>query len=137
MTTSRSGPHAMPDFDAADVALPEVMARNEETVRAGFWPKLARGLAGMPFAEHAVAAWYVAFDSRTPLRARGILLAALAYFVMPFDLVPDFILGLGFTDDLTVLITAIGLIRTHMRDEHRQKARETLARLRRGDRPAA
>ena len=107
-----------------------VLARNEETVRDGFWPKLAKVLANIPFAEEAVAAYYCAFDGATPLKVKGILLAALAYFVMPIDIVPDFILGLGFTDDMTVLITAISLIRTHMRPEHRDKARAALAHLR-------
>ncbi len=78
------------------------------------------------FAEHAVAAWYCAFDPTTPLRAKGIILAALAYFVLPLDVLPDALLGLGFTDDMTVLLTAISLIRTHMKPEHYDKARETL-----------
>jgi uncharacterized membrane protein YkvA (DUF1232 family) len=106
------------------------IARNEDTVREGFWAKLTKVLANVPFAEEAVAAYYCAFDSATPLKVRGILLAALAYFIMPVDIVPDFILGLGFTDDMTVLITAISLISTHMTPMHRDRARGTLARLR-------
>lgn len=123
----------MTEFDAGRAVVPAVMARNEETVRSGFWPKLKRVLAQVPFAEDAVAAWYCAFDPQTPLKVRGMLLAALAYFVLPFDLVPDMIAGLGFTDDLSVLLTAIGLVQAHLRPEHRRKAHETLARLRRGE----
>ena len=66
----------------------------------------------------------------TPLKVKGILLAALAYFVLPIDIVPDFILGLGFTDDLTVLVTAFSLIRTHMRPDHYDRAQQTIRRLR-------
>jgi uncharacterized membrane protein YkvA (DUF1232 family) len=118
------------EFDSARAQLPEVISRNEETVRAGFWPKLKRVLSRVPFAEDAVAAWFCAFDPQTPLRVRGILLAALAYFVLPFDAVPDMILGLGFTDDLTVLMTAIALVGAHMRPEHRRQAQQTLERMR-------
>lgn len=107
-----------------------VLARNEDTVRSGFWPKLARVLASVPFAEDAVAAYYCAFDRNTPLKVKGILLAALAYFIMPIDAIPDILLGLGFTDDMAVLFTAISMIRTHMKPEHRDKARETLDKLR-------
>ena len=107
-----------------------VIARNEDTVRAGFWPKLARVLAAVPFADEAVAAYYCALDRQTPLRVKGILLAALAYFIMPFDAVPDIFLGLGFTDDMAVLFTAISMIRGHMKPEHRDKARQALDRLR-------
>ena len=59
-----------------------VITGDEETVRDGFWPKLAKVLANIPFAEDAVAAYYCAFDSRTPLRVKGTLLAALVYFIM-------------------------------------------------------
>ncbi len=110
-----------------------VVMRHEETVRQGFWPKLALMLARVPFAEEVVAAYYCAFDPATPRKAKGILLAALAYFILPIDVVPDFILGLGFTDDMAVLLTSLNVIRTHMNENHRDKAREALARLRRGE----
>jgi len=110
-----------------------VLTRQEETVKQRFWPKLARVLASLPFAEDVVAAYYCAFDPVTPRKAKGILLAALAYFILPFDVVPDFILGLGFTDDMAVLFTALNVIRTHMNESHRERAREALARIRRGE----
>ena len=49
---------------------------------------------------------------------------------MPIDAIPDFLLGLGFTDDMAVLFTAVSMIRSHMKPEHREKAREALDRLR-------
>ena len=110
------------------------LTKNEERVRQGFWSKLGQVLANAPFAETAVAAYYCAFDQATPLKVKGILLAALAYFILPLDVVPDFILGLGFTDDMAVLFTAINLIRTHLTDEHRARARLALDKLRRGER---
>jgi uncharacterized membrane protein YkvA (DUF1232 family) len=117
--------------------LPMVLARNEETVRDRFWPKLVRFLTHIPFAEEAVAAYYCAFDPATPIKAKAILLAALAYFILPFDAIPDFVVGLGFTDDMAVLFTAITLIRSHMTDEHRSRAQETVRRLRAGEAPPA
>ena len=113
-----------------------VLTSNEQTVRSGFWPKLGRVAASVPFAEDAVAAYYCAFDRATPLKAKGILLGALAYFVLPVDAIPDFILGFGFTDDMAVLVAAIGMIRAHMKPEHYDKARETLDRLKRGEKLA-
>ncbi len=104
-------------------------SNNEQTVQAGFWPKLARNFARVPFASEAVAAWYAAFDPATPVRVKGTLLAALAYFVLPFDVIPDFLLGLGFTDDLAVLVTAISMVRGHITDKHRDRAREKLAEV--------
>ena len=101
---------------AADTAQ---FARNEATVRRGFWEKARRTLGRVPFTEDAVAAFYCATDSATPLAIRATLLGALAYFVLPFDVVPDFLLGLGFTDDAAAA-------RMHISDSHRRQARAWL-----------
>jgi uncharacterized membrane protein YkvA (DUF1232 family) len=107
------------------------MARDDEqAVKQNFWPKLQQNLARIPFAEDAVAAWYCANDTKTPLKVKGTLVAALAYFILPFDIVPDFILGLGFTDDLAVLMTAMTLVRNHVTQDHRNRAHETINGLR-------
>ena len=109
------------------------LIRDEAKVKETFFPKLARVLAQVPFAEDLVAAYYCAFDQATPMKAKGILIGALAYFILPFDMVPDLVLVLGFTDDLAVLLAALNVVRTHMTEAHRQRARETLARLRAGE----
>ena len=119
-----------PDFDGDNIIMPGTVDRNEDTVRTGFWSKLKHNLARVPLADQVVAAYYAAFDPATPFRSKAMLLAALAYFVMPFDVIPDFILGFGFTDDMTVLLTAFGLIRTHVTDAHRERAKETVETLR-------
>jgi len=108
------------------------VARNEDTVKRRFFPKLKRVLARIPFAEQAVAAYYCAFDPATPLKAKAILIGALAYFILPVDMVPDAILGLGFTDDMAVLLAAFNVVRTHITQAHRDQARETINRLRDG-----
>lgn len=108
------------------------VVREEFEVREKFFPKLARVLARVPLAEELVAAYYAAFDRATPLKAKGILIGALAYFVLPVDTLPDFILGLGFTDDMAVLLAAFNVVRTHVTEDHRRRARETVSRLRAG-----
>ena len=109
-----------------EILLPARMAHNERIVREGFWRKLRRALGRIPFAEDAVAAFYCATDGQTPLHARAILLAAIAYFVLPIDVIPDAIAGLGFTDDATVLATAITVAGAHIRPQHRDAARRVL-----------
>jgi uncharacterized membrane protein YkvA (DUF1232 family) len=59
------------------------------------------------------------------------LLGALAYFVLPFDFVPDMLPVIGFTDDAAVLATAIRVVAAHIMPEHRDAARRALARARR------
>jgi uncharacterized membrane protein YkvA (DUF1232 family) len=103
---------------------------DEQNVRQNFWLKLQQNLARVPFADEVLAAWFCATDTKTPLKVKGTLFGALAYFILPFDIIPDVILGLGFTDDLAVLVTAMTLVRNHISQEHRDRARDTIARLR-------
>src|ERR1700738_436404 len=79
---------------------------DEKLVRDGFWQKARKTLGRVPFTEDAVAAFHCATDNATPLALRVTLFGALAYFVMPFDIIPDFIAGLGYTDDAAVLLAA-------------------------------
>lgn len=109
-----------------------VATADEFEVKQKFFPRLARVLARVPLADELVAAYYAAFDRATPLKAKGILIGALAYFILPADAVPDIVLGLGFTDDMAVLLAAYNIVRNHVTDEHRRRARETIARIRAG-----
>lgn len=114
------------ELESPNVSLPATVMRNEKTVREGFWRKMARVAGKIPFAEDATAAWFCARDPETPLRVKATLLAALAYFVLPVDAIPDFIAGFGFTDDATVLMAAIGLVSSHLKPGHRALARKAL-----------
>ena len=101
---------------------------NTDTVdHKTFWGKIRRTAGKVPFADEAVAMWFCARDPATPTRVKAILLSALAYFVLPFDAVPDLLAGLGFTDDLAVIIAAIRAVRPHVTDAHRAQAREALS----------
>ena len=113
-------------MDPEDTQLPAIVARNERIVRDGFWKKLLKLAGRVPFVDDAAAAYFCATDPATPAKVRGILLAALAYFVLPFDAVPDFIAGFGFTDDAAVLAMALSLVARHVTPEHRAKARAAL-----------
>lgn len=115
---------------------PELI-RNEETVRRNFWQKARRTLGRVPFIEDAVAAFYCASDGATPLPIRATLFGALAYFVLPFDAIPDLLLGLGFTDDAAILVAAFTAARMHITEAHRARARAWLLKeqARTGTRP--
>jgi uncharacterized membrane protein YkvA (DUF1232 family) len=109
------------------LADPAMLARNQAAVEAGFWAKFKRLAARLSFSHDLLAAYFCAFDRDTPVRVRAILLAALAYFVLPTDAIPDIIAGLGFTDDATVLATVIGIVSAHIRPSHRNRAADVLA----------
>ncbi len=100
--------------------------RRERRVRECIWRTVRRAAAHVPFMDEVVAGYFCALDEKTPTRVRGTLLAALAYFVLPLDFVPDFILGLGFTDDVSVLLAALGAVRANVTPAHRAAARQVL-----------
>ncbi|MFN7056980.1 YkvA family protein [Hyphomonas sp.] len=108
-----------------DIYLPKSICRNERRAQ-GLLPKIGKFASQLPFADDLVAAWFCARDPLTPTKAKAVLFAAAAYFVMPVDLIPDAIVGLGFTDDATVLATALSVVGAHVTERHRAMARKAL-----------
>jgi len=102
---------------------------DESVFRHHFWRKTCRVAASIPFAEDLLAAYYCAFDRSTPLPVKTSLIGALAYFVLPADIVPDILPVFGFTDDAAILATTIRLVASHIRPEHRIAAKNRLAEL--------
>jgi uncharacterized membrane protein YkvA (DUF1232 family) len=105
---------------------PEAYAEDRGRVETGFWAKVRKTLGQVPFVEEAVAAYYCAIDRDTPLQVKAIIMGALAYFVLPTDMIPDFIATMGFIDDAAVFYAALRVVAPHIKDRHRDKARETL-----------
>ncbi len=108
---------------------PRKLARDERRVNRGFWRKLRRVLGRIPFAEDLLAAYYCATDGATPSWVKAVLMGAVAYFVLPADLLPDFIAVLGFTDDASVLMAALSAVGGHIREPHRERAKAKLGEL--------
>lgn len=110
----------------------EKLAGDRDRLRREFSRKIKRVASRLPFAEDLLAAFYCAFDAQTPRHVQAALLGALAYFVLPFDAVPDMLPLLGFGDDAAVLATALKMLSGHIRPEHREAARAKLADPRAG-----
>lgn len=106
---------------------PEEAEAKQARVRARFWSTVKKAISSVPFIGEVVAAYYAMLDPTTPTSARLTLIAALAYFVAPFDFVPDIILGIGFLDDASVLAAAIAAVSGSIKEEHREAARRALA----------
>ena len=82
---------------------------------------------------YARVVWGIVRDPRTPIGLKGLLLAALAYVVMPVDLIPDAIPILGQADDLTVLLLVLDMFIQNappeVRAEHTTRAKNGTADL--------
>jgi uncharacterized membrane protein YkvA (DUF1232 family) len=117
-------------IDPARALVPAVRRLNERRVARGFWPKIRRAAAHVPFAADALAVWYCARDDDTPSTAKGMMLAALAYFVLPTDALPDFLPMLGYSDDAAVFAALLGVVGKNLKPRHRAAAREAIVRIR-------
>jgi uncharacterized membrane protein YkvA (DUF1232 family) len=129
----------MENIKFGEILLPgdeETQTRREKIVRRKFWPALRRAIRYVPFSRDVVAAFYCALDPQTPTRVRGILLAALAYFIMPFDIIPDFLAVIGYSDDVAVLAAAFRMVSGHIRESHYEAADRALADERDVSKPA-
>ena len=116
-------------LDPSRALVPSVQRVNEMRVSKGFWPKVRRTAARIPFAKQVVSVYYSARDPETPMAAKGIMMGGLAYFILPLDAIPDIFAGIGFTDDAAVFAALMAVIGRNLKPRHRQAAREFLARL--------
>ncbi len=96
---------------------------------SGFWNKVKKyaKVAGKSVLEPALKMYHASRDSDTPIWAKTTIIGALGYFISPLDLIPDIAPVVGYSDDLGVLTAALAAVASHIKEEHTQKAKETLA----------
>jgi uncharacterized membrane protein YkvA (DUF1232 family) len=116
-------------FSAEEMAEIRRSLRDEARFGAEFMARLKRVAARIPFAEDLLAAWICTRDPATPRRVRMTLLAALGYFVLPVDALPDIMPILGFTDDAAVIAAALAAVAGSITPVHREQARKVMAEL--------
>lgn len=116
-------------LDPAKALVPQTVRVNEERVREGFLPKIRKVAAKVPFAADALSIWWAARDPETPMAAKGMMLAALAYFVLPTDAIPDILPALGFTDDAAVFAALMAILGKTLKPRHKDAAQAFLQRL--------
>ena len=113
---------------ASDDVLDQTMQAPDEKT---FWRKMKNSVkkAGEEIAVMGIKSWLAMADSNTSVRHKAILGGALAYFVLPTDMVPDVLVGVGFTDDMAALTLAANSVGNAITDEHEEQAREKLSSM--------
>lgn len=82
--------------------------------------------AGIAVIYAGLVLFYTLQKPTTPGWAKATIMGALGYFISPLDLIPDIIPVTGYTDDLGVLVLAIGAVAMFIDNETKQKAKEKL-----------
>lgn len=111
-------------------AEPEIL--EAESKASAILKKVLKVAAKIPFASHVVAMVYALRDPAVPIQKKAIIAGALLYFLSPLDLIPDFMAGIGYTDDAAVIMAALATVQNVMTPEHYQRAEEFLASMGKG-----
>ena len=95
-----------------------------------FWDKVwsVAKSAGKEVIGIALTMYYALIDDDTPTWAQATIVGALLYFISPIDAIPDVIPGVGYSDDLLVLVGALAMVSAHIKPEHRERASEWVER---------
>lgn len=94
-----------------------------------FWKKLMRfpKRAGVSVVYVVLLLYYTLQKPEIPAKTKAVIIGALGYFIVPLDLIPDLAAGVGYTDDLSVLLLALLQIAVHIDEEMKNKAKKKLA----------
>ena len=117
-----------------EVIIPEIVDEKldpkyaKEFSEEGFWDKITGVLkkAGSEIIYKALQLFYATQNPTCPLAIKGTIYAALGYFILPIDLIPDFLPGVGFTDDLLAIGAAIGMAHLYIDDNVIQLAQNKM-----------
>jgi uncharacterized membrane protein YkvA (DUF1232 family) len=96
-----------------------------------YWEKLKKSGTdiGKKGVAHALVLYYGLQDANMPGWSKAVIVCALGYLILPTDLIPDFVPGLGFTDDVGVLVAAFKNIEDSIPESSKSKTRKKLKEL--------
>jgi uncharacterized membrane protein YkvA (DUF1232 family) len=103
----------------------EVQRYEQNYSESGFWYKINGygKVAGASFVYHALLLWYIATKASTPMPVKLLILGGLGYFITPVDVIPDFLVGIGYGDDAALLMGIISSVIMHMDEDSKSKAK--------------
>ncbi|MER2060162.1 MAG: YkvA family protein [Niallia sp.] len=93
-----------------------------------FWRKLAKfgKKAGSSVVYAVLLLYYTLQKPNVPKKVKATIIGALGYFILPIDLIPDFLVGIGYTDDLGALGIALFQVAMYIDDDIKSKAKTKL-----------
>lgn len=80
--------------------------------------------AGIKIIYYALILYFTLQDGKVPAKAKSVIMSTLGYLFLPFDMIPDLMLGIGFADDLMALIAALATTIMYVTPEIKAKAKK-------------
>ena len=105
---------------------PQELPRFQENFSENaFWRKLKQmgRKAGTKVIYYALVLFYTLKDPATPTRYKAVIAGALGYFILPMDMLPDFLPFAGMADDWAALVAAVAYVATAITPDTKAKAR--------------
>ena len=93
-----------------------------------FWNKIkdVAKKIGLKTTSYALILYYVLQKKEVPFKDKMLITGCLGYFILPIDLIPDFIPIAGYTDDVAGMIFAIKKCMDYVDDEIKQNVSNKL-----------
>jgi len=85
--------------------------------------KKASGSLGSNLLYYILVLYFLIADKTIPVKVRLAFVAALGYFILPTDLVTDFLPVIGYTDDMALLTFVVGNATNYISPEIKDKAK--------------
>ena len=90
-----------------------------------FWNKVSKCATkmGSKLVYNVLILYYVMKSPGVPLPIKAAIVGALAYVIVPTDLIPDFIPVGGYSDDLAAIVAAVGMVADHITPDIQARAK--------------
>lgn len=100
----------------------------KEYSEESFWNKVIKTAksAGVKVIYAALLLYYVLKKPNIPIHVRAVIYGALGYFISPLDAIPDITPIIGYSDDLGVLVLALGVASLYIDQEVKNNAKSKL-----------
>ena len=113
------------DMKKTDLTSKDLIKYEGNYSEGAFWDKVKKiaSKAGAKTIYYALVLYYTLMDPATPSRYKAVIMGALGYMILPYDLLPDIIPFAGLADDWAALVAAVAYVASAITPEIKEKAR--------------
>lgn len=117
--------------EAEKLSAEDINQHEEHFSEEKFWNKVQKfsKRAGTSLVYAVLLLYYTLQKPDVPLKVKATIVGALGYFILPLDIIPDLAIGVGYADDLSVVLFALVQIALYVDDEIKMQAKNKLKDL--------